>query len=105
MRIFFYGEDLDLFYRIKKAGWKVMFYPESLVMHHKGASSGLRPESKKVTQASREIRIRTAKASIKAMEIFYRKFYQEKHPQWLTLLVLLGVKIRGFFRIVPHYLK
>jgi GT2 family glycosyltransferase len=102
---FFYGEDLDLFYRIKKAGWKVMFYPEPLVTHHKGARSGLRRESKEVTQASKEIRIKTAKSSIKAMEIFYKKFYQDKYPAWVTWLVIFGIKVKGFFRIVYHYLK
>lgn len=102
---FFYGEDLDLFYRIKKAGWKVMFYPEPLVTHHKGASSGLRKESKSVARPSRETRIRVAKASIKAMEIFYKKFYQDKYPSWLTWVVLLGIKVKGCYRIVLHYLK
>lgn len=102
---FFYGEDLDLFYRIKKAGWKIMFYPEILVTHHKGASSGLRKESKEVARPSRETRIKVAKASIKAMEIFYKKFYQDKYPSWLTWVVLLGIKIKGIFRICLHYFK
>jgi len=102
---FFYGEDLDLFYRLKKAGWKIMFYPEILVTHHKGASSGLREESKAVARPSRETRIKVAKASIKAMEIFYKKFYQDKYPSWLTWLILLGIKVKGFFRIVLHFLK
>src|SRR4030042_6831371 len=48
---FFYGEDLDYFYRIKKSGWKVMFYPKVLALHHKGASSGLRKESIRVSKA------------------------------------------------------
>jgi len=102
---FFYGEDLDLFYRIKKADWKIMFYPEPLVIHHKGASSGLRKESKEVARPSRETRIKVAKASIKAMEIFYKKFYQDKYPSWLTWVVLLGIKVKGCYRIVLHYLK
>lgn len=102
---FFYGEDLDLFYRIKKAGWKVMFYPEPLAKHHKGASSGLRKESKTVTKASYNIRIKTARASTRAMEIFYRKFYQNKYPFWLTWLVILGIRIKGWLRITYHYLK
>ena len=102
---FFYGEDLDLFYRIKKADWKIMFYPEPLVTHHKGASSGLRKESKEVARPSRETRIKVAKASIKAMEIFYKKFYQDKYPSWLTWIVLLGIKVKGFFRICLHYFK
>jgi len=98
-KYFFYGEDLDLFYRIKKAGWKIMFFPEPIVFHHKGASSGLRKESKKVSRASREIRVKTAKASIKAMEIFYKKFYQDKYPRFITWLIILGIKIKGFFRV------
>jgi GT2 family glycosyltransferase len=102
---FFYGEDLDLFYRIKKAGWKVMFYHEPLVKHHKGASSGLRKESKNVTKATRQTRLEVAGASIKAMEIFYKKFYKNKYPFWATWLVILGIKIRGSFRILFHYLK
>ena len=102
---FFYGEDLDLFYRIKKADWKIMFYPEPLVTHHKGASSGLRKESKEVARPSRETRIKVAKASIKAMEIFYKKFYQDKYPSWLTWIVLLGIRVKGFFRICLHYFK
>jgi len=31
--------DVDLCYRIKKAGWKIYFYPEAVVIHHKGAST------------------------------------------------------------------
>lgn len=101
---FFYGEDLDLFYRLKKADWKIMFYPEILVTHHKGASSGLRKESKEVARPSRETRIKVAKASIKAMEIFYKKFYQDKYPSWLTCLVILGIRVKGSFRLLYHIL-
>lgn len=102
---FFYGEDLDYFYRIKQAGWKVMFYPKALLRHHKGGSSGLRKESKNITPASRSTRIKTAKASIKAMEIFYKKFYKEKYPGWVTFLVLLAIKIKSVSRLLKHYLS
>lgn len=102
-KYFFYGEDLDFFYRIKQAGYKVMFYAKPLLIHYKGASSGLRKESKGIS--TRENRLRVARASVKAMEIFYRKFYQGKYPGWLTWLVLLGIKIKGFFRVSSHYLK
>lgn len=102
---FFYGEDLDLFYRIKEAGWKVMFYPEPLLVHHKGASSGIRKESKGVTKADRETRIKTAKASIKAMEIFYNKFYKNKYPAWVTWIVVSGIKLKGAVRLIYQFLK
>jgi len=102
---FFYGEDLDYFYRIKQAGWKVMFYPHPLLLHHKGGSSGLRKESRKVASVSRETRIKSAQASIKAMEIFYRKFYQGKYPAAITSLVLTGIKVKGFLRLLIHRFK
>lgn len=102
---FFYGEDLDFYYRIKKAGYKVMFYAKPLLKHHKGASSGLRRETKLIAKNSKENRIKVAKASVEAMEIFYKKFYKTQYPFWLTFLVLLAIKIKGQFRIVKHLLS
>lgn len=102
---FFYGEDLDFFYRIKKAGWKVIFFHEPLVTHHKGASSGLRRESQLITHADRETRMRTAKESIRAMEIFYEKYYQDKYPLWLTWVVIFSIRIKGFLRLAYHFFK
>ncbi len=31
--------DVDLCYRIKKAGWKIYFFPYAHILHHKGAST------------------------------------------------------------------
>ncbi len=103
---FFYGEDLDLFYRIKENGWKVVFYPEPLLTHYKGASSGLRKESKQmgVVKADKKTRIKTAKESIRAMEIFYKKFYKDRYPRWVTGLILLAIKFKGWFRVLKHKL-
>lgn len=103
-KYFFYGEDLDLFYRIKEGGWKIMFYPRVLALHHKGASSGLRKESRSVSKADRSTKIKTAKASITAMQIFYKKFYKGKYNILITFLVLSGIKMKGLFRILKFYL-
>ncbi len=104
---FFYGEDLDLFYRIKEEGWKVVFYPKPIVTHYKGASSGLRKESEKmgVLKVDRDTRLKAAKESVRAMEIFYKKFYKNKYPGWITFLILSAIKIKGSFRILRHKLK
>lgn len=104
-KYFFYGEDLDFYYRIKKAGYKVMFYAKPLLKHYKGASSGLRKETKDIAKNSKENRIRVAKASVEAMEIFYRKFYKDIYPNWLTFLVLAAIKVKGFFRVIKHCLR
>ncbi len=36
---FFYSEEVDLCYRLKMNGWKVVFVPQSKVIHLRGASS------------------------------------------------------------------
>ena len=38
-KIFMYGEDVDLCYRIKQQGYKVIFTPDMQVIHSKGGSS------------------------------------------------------------------
>lgn len=102
---FFYGEDLDFFFRIKKSGYLTLFYAQPVLTHYKGASSGLRKESRSIAKNSRQNRIKVAKASVQAMEIFYKKFYKGIYPAWLTFIVLLAIKIKGFFRILSHYLR
>ncbi len=36
---FFYSEDMDWCYRIKKAGWRILFYPDASITHFGGQSS------------------------------------------------------------------
>lgn len=102
---FFYGEDLDFFYRIKKAGWEVWFYAQPLLTHYKGVSSGLRPETKKITKADRQTRLKVAKESIRAMEIFYRKFYANRYPKLVTGFVLAGIRAKGRLRYLSQLIR
>lgn len=36
---FMYGEDLDLCFRIKKAGYRIFYYPKTSIIHYKGEST------------------------------------------------------------------
>jgi GT2 family glycosyltransferase len=42
---FMYSEEADLCYRLKAAGWRVVFYPGATVSHHHQASSGRNPRT------------------------------------------------------------
>ena len=78
---FMYGEDLDWAYRIKQAGWKVMYNPRVTVTHVKRA-------------ASRQSR-RAQTEFYRAMLIFYRKHYRTTTPWWLHSLILMGLAAKG----------
>jgi len=96
---FWYGEDLDFCYRIKKAGWKIYFVPKVKIIHYKGVSSGIRKESQKIAKVDKKTRIRAIKASTQAMRIFYKKHYLEKYPRFLAWLVLKGIDILEKIRL------
>jgi GT2 family glycosyltransferase len=94
---FFYGEDLDFCYRIKKAGYKIYFVPKFRALHLKGISSGIKKVSKDVTKASIETRKFATYHRFHAMEIFYDKHYKKQYPRVITKLVLLGIRTKKFF--------
>lgn len=91
---FFYGEDIDFCYMLKQKGWKVMYVPEVSINHVKGASSGIKEDSQKVSTADLETKLRVTKARFNAMRIFYDKHYSQKYPFWLTQSVKMAITFR-----------
>ncbi|GIK62251.1 MAG: glycosyl transferase [Chloroflexota bacterium] len=76
-----YGEDLDWAFRIKQAGWKIMYNPAVTVLHVKRASS----------RKSKRAKIAFTEAMVK----FYQEHYRQTTPWWLHLLVMTGLTIKG----------
>jgi GT2 family glycosyltransferase len=85
-RYFMYGEDLDWAYRIKQAGWRIMYTPITTVTHVKRASS-------------RHRRPATIKAFYEAMRIFYRNYYEKHHIRPVTWLTYTGINLRELLEL------
>ena len=74
---FMYGEDIDWCYRIKSAGWKIMYQGEAKIIHYKGASS--KQKNKLIYEFYR------------AMYIFYNKHYKDEYPGIITAITYVGI--------------
>jgi GT2 family glycosyltransferase len=84
---FMYGEDIDLSYRIKLAGFKNYYFPKTTIIHYKGES--------------------TKKGSINyvvlfynAMIIFAKKHFSRKNASFFSLLINIAIYFRAVFAIL-----
>jgi GT2 family glycosyltransferase len=91
---FFYGEDLDFCYMLKKSGWKIYYVPKVSIFHYKGVSGGLKKISKDLTTADDSTKTKASKERFKAMRIFYKKHYEKSYPLLVTKLVYLGIWLK-----------
>jgi len=98
-KYFFYGEDLDLCYQLKKNGYKLFFYPHCHITHFQGISSGIIKESRTISTANRQTRIKAARASTQAMRIFYRDNLLDEYSPPVQKLVMLAVNLLQKFRV------
>lgn len=76
---FMYGEDLDWAFRIKQAGWRVLYAPQVTVLHVKRAASRHSP--------------RARIEFWRAMEIFYRKHYEAETSPVMHGLILTAIRV------------
>ena len=75
---FMYGEDIDWCYRIKEAGWKIIYYGKAQIIHFKGSSSQ-KQKSKLIYEF------------YKSMYIFYNKHYKDNNSIITTTVTYSGI--------------
>lgn len=88
---FMYGEDIDLSYQIKKAGYKNYYFPKTNIVHFKGEST-------------KKGSLNYVKMFYQAMLIFYDKNLSHDQNKLLIYLIKGGIYLKAFtagmFRLV-----
>ncbi|MCL2289477.1 MAG: glycosyltransferase family 2 protein [Bacteroidetes bacterium] len=83
---FMYGEDIDLSYRIIKAGYKNYYLPDPRIIHYKGEST-------------KKGSINYVVVFYKAMQIFAKKHFTNKKSFLLTWILNLAIWFRASLAI------
>lgn len=91
---FLYAEDIDLCFRIKDAGFRVMYVPDVKIIHVKGISSGIKEHSKSSSSATSKTRNLAMDYFYKTMIIFYKKHYAKNYPFLFNWLIYLGINLK-----------
>jgi len=89
---FMYVEDVDLCWRLKRAGFKVVYHPAFKLIHHIGRTS---------SQQS----VRMLYEHHRSMYLFFRKRYTGWRRGALTPLVLAGLAGRFTLSLLVQYLR
>lgn len=91
---FMYGEDIDWCYRIKQAGWRIVYFGEAEIIHYKGVSS----EDKKTKKRNPKL----IYEFYRAMYIFYRKHYTKKYNFFVNIAVYIGIGVLLAFNLIRN---
>ncbi len=89
---FMYCEDFDLCYRIQKAGYKNIYYPEVTLIHYKGEST-------------RKATISHVRIFNDALSVFVRKHYSKTNARLFIMLINVGIVLRAILSVVKQLLK
>lgn len=86
---FMYGEDIDLSYRIQKAGFKIVYFPEITIIHYKGEST-------------KKSSLNYVYLFYKAMQIFAQKHFSQNKATWFYRTIQLAIYFRAALSVVKR---
>lgn len=89
---FMYCEDVDMSYRIEKAGYKNVYFPEADLIHYKGEST-------------RKMTLSYVRIFNEALVTFVKKHYSKKDARLFVLFINLGIVLRAILGTVKRALK
>lgn len=89
---FLYGEDIDLSYRIRQAGYENHYFAGTTILHFKGESAGSNS-------------LRHVQYFYEAMQVFVRKHYQSGAGKILVWLLQFAIVLRGFLSAGKRLVK
>ncbi|HYV94745.1 MAG TPA: glycosyltransferase [Chitinophagales bacterium] len=91
-QFFMYGEDIDLSYRIVKAGYRNFYFPETRIIHYKGEST------KKGT-------MNYVRMFYQAMIIFSQKHFSSGSRSFYVVMLKLAIYLRAFLAVLSRIAK
>lgn len=89
---FMYGEDIDLSYRITKAGYKNYYFAGTTIIHYKGEST-------------KKGSINYVKMFYNAMLIFSGKHFSSGNYRIYSLFIHLAIYFRAFIAVVQRIIR
>lgn len=89
---FMYGEDIDLSYRITKAGYKNYYFPETQIIHYKGEST-------------KRSSLNYVVIFYKAMAIFSNKHFSGSNAFWFNFLIHFAIVLKAGLAMISRFLK
>ncbi len=89
---FMYGEDIDLSYKILKAGYKNYYFPETRIIHYKGEST-------------KKSSVNYVFVFYKAMVIFARKHFAPGNAALFSVLINMAIWLRAGAAILQRFIE
>jgi len=89
---FMYGEDIDLSYRVIKAGYNNYYFPETRIIHYKGEST-------------KKSSVNYVLVFYNAMVIFARKHFTDNNARAFASLIKVAVYFRAFLAIISRVIS
>ena len=89
---FMYGEDIDMSYRILKAGYKNYYFPDTRIIHYKGEST-------------KKSSINYVFVFYNAMIIFAKKHFSTKNANLFSFFINLAIYFRAALAIFNRFIK